>query len=320
MAVFNKIGTATNHRHLLEIIRDFLKNDPGLVAAGQNWAQLNGPTGELTAGDSWSNNHITLRGPGLSGDDEIYVSLYFVEDDLAENWRLTAYCHGGYVPGSTIDTHPVTSPITRVPVWNQPMPYWIVADGRSFGVVAQVSTVFVSGTWGFGIPNVLKKNYPKPFLAHGCGGTTGSWTSQSTQHRFIADPGWSTTFALWPDNVWRTVANWSTNQSGQRTTGEGFVFPTINPYSQDYFSFGSYDAANAAWMPTVKGNYVPRRLRVKCGNPYTSNLFYVDKFFVVSGRQGISAGNIMTIEGSDFLVVQNVFRTGFNDYMLMRLT
>ena len=308
-----EIGVASNHLDLIQKIRNFLTSNSELVAAGQNWEHLVGPTGVMAPSDA-----VTLRGPGWANDADIYITMYMTEDNLLENWRLSIYGHGGYIPGQNYDTHPLTSPITRVAVWNQPMNYWIAGDGRSFGLVVQVSTVFTSGVWGYGLPNTLKKNYPKPFIVAGCMTDTSSWTSTNNNNRFISDPGYNCAFVLYPENVWRRLTNY--NSSGSASIADAaYVYPGQIRVTSHSYRFGGA-GGQASWMPTVRGKYIPRRIQVKSNSPFQSNLFQIDRMFAVSGRQGISSGSILEYNGEDYLAFQNLFRTGFADYMLMRLS
>ncbi|MGH8037003.1 MAG: hypothetical protein ACREPD_04605, partial [Stenotrophomonas sp.] len=66
-----KTGTAANHRDLLQQLRDFLTADAALVAAGQQWAVVGG----VASGALAANDFVSLKGRGLAGADEIFVSL-----------------------------------------------------------------------------------------------------------------------------------------------------------------------------------------------------------------------------------------------------
>ncbi len=66
-----KTGTAANVNDLLLQLRDFLTADSALVAANQQWTAIGG----VISGPIAANDFVSLKGRGLAGTDEIYLSL-----------------------------------------------------------------------------------------------------------------------------------------------------------------------------------------------------------------------------------------------------
>ncbi|SUC92875.1 Uncharacterised protein [Pseudomonas aeruginosa] len=139
-----EFGTAANHADLVERLVQFLTANPTLVAAGQAYEKTFDNT-IPASGTAIAIRQVTLRAPGLGGDDSIFMGVQSYGDTALDyyNVRLmggTAFNPGALPPGGDFWTAFVNySPRVQLLAWNQPMPYWFFANGRRFWLVVKVS-------------------------------------------------------------------------------------------------------------------------------------------------------------------------------------
>ena len=307
-------GTASNHLDLIMKIRTFLTTNAELVAAGEQWTQVVGNAGSLAAG-----NMISLRGPGLSNNQAIYTGLGVVATPAGDTYTLQVWGHGGLNTGQAADNQPLQSDPTFVYLWNQPMTYWLIANGRRWILVVKVSTVYSSCYAGFILPFATPAEYPYPSFVGGTSRTDRRWSSTDERDRFFASPGYQAASLFWPDNVWRYVYNHSnTNNNYTNDRGPGYMSPTRFMSGSELASPSDDDLTNSLGK-ALDGSYLMRDLIIHSLVPYRAVMGALDGAFWVPGRQN-SSENIITRNGVDHLVVQNLGRTGFRDYMAVRLS
>lgn len=316
-------GSATDHVDLFNKIRDFLTTNTDLVNAGENWEQMLGPTGTLAHGDQ-----ITLRGPGLTDSDNIYFGMETIQNTQADAYNLQFWGHSGYSSSSEPRSQPLKSPDQWVLLWDQPMTYWLVANGRRWMIAVKVSTVYSSAYCGFMLPFASPSEYPYPMVVAGISDSGGGtrWSTVDERSRFFASPGYDTMFLYWPDNVWRRIANYENDSNdyspmyGSNPDNYGFVFPTRYMSQFGLFSSRSDEEIVNETTRTFDGTYILRDLQLvsASGAPYRSMMGILDGAFWVPGTAN-SSENIIAKDDVDYLVIQNLFRTGFRDYMALRL-
>lgn len=307
------IGTATDHVDLFNKIRDFLTTNTDLVNAGQNWTQELGSTGTLTSSDQ-----ITLRGPGLAGTDNIYCGMDLTESVADDRFNLRIWGHAAF--SSTIGPHDqsLQSRDVYVFLWNQPIDYWIIANGRRWMLAAKISTVYTSAYVGFFLPYATPSEYPYPMYVAGISAADRRWSSQDERDRFFVSPGYATADVYYPDNNWRMVAN-QYNDYDDRILGaygSAYTYPFIG---DDGWGGPSSDTMIYNTSKCFDGSYVMRDVILCSNDPYASYLGVLDGAYWVPGREN-SSENIITKDTVDYVVFQNLFRNGFRDYMALRLS
>ncbi|WP_394131905.1 hypothetical protein [Marinobacter nauticus] len=314
-------GTAANHVDLFNKIRDFLTTNTDLVNAGENWTQVLGPSGTLV-----NNDAVTLRGPGTTGNENIYFGMQAIESVASDLYNLRFWGHPSLSAGLEPRDQALKSPDSYILCWNQQMTYWIVANGRRWMLAVKVSTVYSTAYCGFFLPYAAPSEYPYPMVVAGISDRNSRWSDQSERNRFMASPGYGSFWTYYPDNVWRRVTNHDDTTTGfvplkgSSTKSMGYVFPTMEYGATSMLSPGATDITNGAG-DCFDGSYLLRDLTIVCSakeGPYDAFMGVLDGAYWVPGR-GNSTENIVTKDGVDHLVVQNLFRTGFRDYMAMRL-
>lgn len=294
-------GEAANHRAMLGILRDYLTADPGLVAAGQNWTQV-GASYTPEAG-----GFVSLRGPGASGVDQIFLTLQSQTTEVTGLYNIRMRGHTAYSEQS-----PSTDPPGNNSGWvytllsNTPIRYWIIANGRRFILITAVNARYDVLYGGFILPEHLPSDWSYPLLIGGSASDHLSNSNTTISHRNFWDTR-DTAFLFTPAQSWRTFDNY---------TGSGAVnTATTNVmYSID-------------WNPNFRYNFTrtldgqpwisPGRI-TELGGLVQNTLGVYDGVFFVS-NVGLVAESIITVSGVDYLVVPNVFRTTNYDLAAIRL-
>jgi hypothetical protein len=319
-------GSATDHVDLFNKVRDFLTTNTDLVSAGENWTQVLGPTGVLVHGDQ-----ITLRGPGLTGSENIHFGMETTEDSGADAYNIRFWGHAAFSNTLAPREQALKSPNQHVLLWNQPLTYWIIANGRRWMLVAKVSTVYSSGYCGFIIPYASPSEYPYPMLVAGMTDDFLRWSTTNQRCRFFASPGYQTMSLYYPDNVWRDIGNYDTDTTSyepqygnEHSYTAGYVFPTRHYSDAPDLSGIEDESVTFNMVKCFDGSYLLRDLTVVSTGydnkgPYSAMMGVMDGAYWIPGREN-SSENIVTKDGVDHLVVQNLNRTGFRDYMALRLT
>lgn len=291
-------GTATGFLDLYAKLRDFLTTDATLVAALQNWTVLAGPpSGALTFTDN-----LVLQGPGLSGTDEIFVTLEPSVSVGSDYYNLGIGGLSSFNP-----SEPISGQVNRLTprylhLWDTSMPYWFIANGRRFIVVIRVSTVYQSAYAGFILPYHLPTTWAYPLFIGACS-SNSTWRYSVVNHGDHAaffHPGRFGAAIRLPDGQWTTISNkyHSSNETDDNVNN-------VAPW--------------ASWMGNpgrregLDGGYKPLPAEIVISSPYAANLGALQGVYYVPGF-GTSSENTFVADGVTHLVVQNVYRTANNEY------
>lgn len=294
-----EIGTATNYSDLLDKLITF--------ATANGWTEIEN-----------TSDKVVLQGEG-SGSDEIFVAIQKYANVGADSygWRLNGYT--AYQSGYTFYNQPGAFSTTAIggvgsiamPGWNSSTPYWFVVSGRRIIVIAKVSTTYQACYLGFYLPYASPNQYPYP-LAIG-----GSFIGNNTQ----TEPRWSGTgnqassfwtwlhsaagsmFVRMPGGFWYSAPN---SISGNEPTG-------IYPYNQANIGYRRQALDDSAVL-------TPCEIQQYSSVPsvYHNRLGEIDGVFHVAGF-GVSAEDVVTVDGDDYLIVPNVYRSGSADYAAIKL-
>lgn len=291
-------GTAVGHVALLEALRTFATTHTDLVADEQEWVDdlwaLNGTTGER----EW-----VAHGPGLAGQDAIYMGIRTETD--AENDRYNWQVMGctAYTALNGWENQPAHSPTgdadgTRIYLWDTAIDYWFIGSGRRLIVVAKVSTVWELLYLGFPLQYATPNQYPYPLLVGGCGRLKAQrWSAQGDGHRAPIHSFGALQVRM-PGGSW----------AGATDTGTLRMCPIRT-------------VADIAFVQREcpDGTYPLRAQVLGATDPSEIVLGELDGVYHVPGF-GAGAGDIIEIDGDDYLVVQDIYRTATYDYCAVRLT
>lgn len=341
-------GTAANHTALWNTLLDFLQNNTALVAAGQNWTKVWELSGQP---------ELMLKGPGLAGGDEVYVGIKRTDNTLTNGESLIWITGAtGITTGATSFTGHVNS-LTRTPAIfldQNPMQYWMVANGRRFVVVVKISTVYQAMYGGLFLPYSNPAAYPYPLFVGGTRGFSGYSATYITNSWRQSEVDWYRHFAYARSSNGST--NWYDSAACMLTPdaqwGQGTIDATVAVYSNPRFMLGPRafpDYLGARNLTeTVNGNYQSSGNQVRFGyslvrskmtaglngefpltpitlmaanngplpNPVTYGVLH--GVYSVPGLGNV-AENLVTIGGVNHLVVPNVQRTTETEYWALAL-
>lgn len=316
-------GTATNYAYFWTKLLTFLQSDPTLVASGQAWTtQWSAPVGAPNSTD------VVLRGPGMSGTDQIYVGLRLDADVPGDRFSISLSGMTGILPGATTyNAHVNSQPkATRMFLANAPMTYWFIANGRRFIAIAKVSTVYEACYAGLALPFSTPSRFPYPLFVgatSGEGNAAVDWRGVGSDHTMFHMPRNTSTiesnaFFLSPEGDWlRCRDNGSTQ--GEVSMGPDYFGTSdfgIGPAFGNY-NYGYNDIKNRI-SPAYGGAYPITPITMHRSSPSNQAYGQLHGVYHVSGRSN-SAENIVTVGGKNHLVVQNVARTSLGEYLAIEL-
>jgi len=310
-------GTATGFFDLVTRIRDFLTTDAALVAAGQNWSVLYGPaSGAITS----NSQDVLLKGPGNGGTDEVLVALFPNANPAGDTYNLGISGLASYSPsaGAPVD-QPGRLISRQMHLWNQAMPYWIVANGRRFIIVVRVTTVYQSAYAGFILPYHLPTTWAYPmYVGASTRNQSARYSLVSGYHGSFFSPGASQNIGTvganvdlcgaalrLPDGVWTPICN-KFEQNGDTN----FAGSCVAPWNQYWYNSTIRDALDGS--PVL----VPAEISLVA--PYPANMGALEGVYFIPGY-GTGAENIVTVNGVQHLVVQNAYRTANGEYAAIAL-
>jgi len=254
-----------------------------LDVSGEAWDEKE--TGYDVARDQWY-SHMMAK--GLTGTEEIYASVGTYQDADSNYYNLKAAASTGHLAGHEGDfqAQPGSSGGAGVPCWNQSIQYWIAVNGQRAVVVMKIETVYtmfyIGKIFGYGSPN----QYPYPVLC-----ATPVETADATRY---SDTGYHNPFhpsslackiykvGVGFENCAQFPAdNWMSDQI-RDTGGEHALLPIIL-YSNSFNIWGELDGV----------------------------------YYISGWDQAVE--NTVTIGGDTYLVVHNVWRTGFADYVAIKM-
>lgn len=332
-------GTATDYKDLLAKLRAFATTNAALVAAGQQWTELRYTTGS-------GEHELILKGPGLAGNDEVYVGVRTESDAVNDwyNWQL--YGFTGYEGAAAITLQPgatyFTSGTPKILLANASIKYWFVANGRRIVVVAKVSTVYEAAYLGLIVPYGPSTSYPYPLLIGGSYCQHGDNIGNPL-------PRWSCTTMHHSNFLWTAgrLASTTKRDSAAAALFFGGWLPvrscffdaasSTSPMTTSSFEGLQPDAAmvspfcEAIRYATNNNSSISRSPGPPFGGQYPvcpavlmkgasgKNVFgEIDGVFWAPGYS-LLAEDLIVVGTTNYLVVPNVFRSNPTDYFLLKL-
>lgn len=176
-----EIGTASNARDLVSKLEKFLTTNPELVQANQAWEVIKDSDGDKvvdvdeTYDDMYDEEEDVkfgwvyrrrFIGHGLDGQDTIVVPMAMY---VNEKYKITSLCAWYATQNDAakeISTYfakvKFGNIFTAIPLKNESMNYWFVANGRRFIIVVKVEQYYLSMYCGFMLQfgTDLENTYP----------------------------------------------------------------------------------------------------------------------------------------------------------------
>lgn len=260
-----------------------------LVNAIRSFVALQG-WAELEVDVASDNRLLWWKAPGLSGTEEIFVGLRTYQSVAQDYYNLSVFGATGHVAGNLYTQQPGFSGAKGVPMWNQPIKYWAICNAQRLVLACKIQNVYTSFYIGKFSPYAPPSQFPYPILVGGALDTEAatrysdtafvSWFKGNNNHfLFRFTDGGWRTANLWPNSL--SMAFRNTNEDVSVADGHYGIYPMV-----------LNDANN------VYGE--------------------LDGVFFVSGFNNATE-NVVDYQGQQYLVVRDVYRTGRNDYMAMRM-
>ncbi|WP_414604338.1 hypothetical protein [Stenotrophomonas sp. AR029] len=321
-----KTGTAANVNDLLLQLRDFLTADPALVAANQQWTAIGG----VTSGPIAANDFVSLKGRGLAGTDEIYLSLQAFTDASNSYYTLAVRGHTSYNPSApSFDPVGANSNPIGLPLVNSAIVYWFIANGRCVKVITRVNGRYDAMYAGFILSEHLPEDWSYPLFI---GGSTYSRSNRasddSNMHSNFWNPSGSNSlntslsqaYLFSPMQAWVPVRNtystsYSTSTVGRLTVPWGGICNSNHRRLLDgtaWLQRGQLLAvANESGNPDVGTAYdqVPEGGQFYGG---FDGVFYTPSLGAVAEQR-------VTADGIEHILVPNVYRTGDGQFAAFAL-
>lgn len=341
-------GTATDRHDLWNKLLSFLTTNPTLVAANQAW-EVVWSYDSTEAGVPTTRR--LLKGKGLSGLDEIYVSL-MKQDNLYNPSESLLWIGGatGVSPSATsILGH--TNALPRFPAMfldTGPMSYWFAANGRRFVVVVRMSTVYNMIYGGLILPYATPQTFKYPLFIGGCRGyqqagntaapTVDSWRNSETnrysgfmrpQARNQSSDWYDSSAAMLdPTGIWNQVSCDQPANTGatcwmspgkQQTTLQGVLLnnPTYQGQTIAYTNGLGYRDVSSKIIEGLDGEIPITPLTVYnsfAGDPESPTTYGILDGCYEAGGIGLTAESTFTVDGVPHIIFQNVMRTNVASY------
>ncbi|GHU11497.1 hypothetical protein FACS1894185_4830 [Betaproteobacteria bacterium] len=271
------------HYAMLEKIKDF--------ASANGW-QI------LRYDDTVDNRELILKSAGYSGGEEIFIGLRTYQNADADYYNLIAGAFTGFVPGNSFDTQPGAA-LSGVPAHNQRIDYWLTINGQRLAGALKVGTpVYESFYIGKFFPYARPNQYPYPVICAGMLNGTPATRFSDTAHSMPWKGSRANLLMRFVDGAWRQPA----------------TYPWNNAYLAGVLAPGGQESS-VAQLRDTGDNYplIPVEL-MDTGGVYG----YLDGIFHIAGFNNV-VENTLTLAGDDYVVIQDVSRTGFNDYFALKL-
>jgi len=288
-------GEASGYQDLLVKLVNF--------ATSNGWVVLGTQTASM----------VFLKGTGLAGLDEIYVGIntYETNAPVGQNWEL----FGSIAKNSNDDfTQPGRSNtygnVTSA-FWTGTIPYWISANPRRIILAAKISSGYYSFVHlGFLNPPATPAQYPYPLLIGGSNTYYHQNYSNTNRNSFWKGESYtqnrseSSGLVYMPEGgVWGCL--------NHAYTVEQFDSPTLRVYSL-------YQGLSGYISTGIDGSYLLEPIWIK---DYHRNslLGEIDGIFRVTGYGENTAENIITVDGVNYIVFPNVYRTDYANLCALRM-
>lgn len=235
--------------------------------------------------DTIANRQLILKGEGYTGTEEIYIGVRTYQNAGADYYNLCVATFTGYVPSNTFDTQPGVR-LSGVPAHNQRIDYWLTVNQQRIACCMKVGTpVYEHFYIGKFFPYARPSQFPYPIVCggmlNGAAATRFSDTAHSMPYR-----GSRSNFAM------------------RFNTGV-YLLPSTNPWDNSHL-------AGSTQLRDTNNSYPLFPVLLSDSNGVYGEL---DGIRYISGFNNV----VESTCGPDWVVLQDVARTGFTDYIAFRL-
>lgn len=283
--------------------------------------------------DSGSNWELILKGEGLSGTEEIFIGFRCYQNVGADYYNINCGVFVGYVSGNDFDSQP-GGQYYAMPAHNNAITYFITANAQRIVGCLRVGTpVYEHFYLGKGFPYFRPSEYPS-FLI--CGGMLDA----------NSDTRFSSTTQIFPYSGYRSST--ANNKLANRDQSGNWLRPNCYPYTN------GATTVSALAAPQGFGTLVPAGDRYQLesiiayedksspsdfdeGNVWgeLDGVYFCSGFnnssenVVQEGGSSVvdqsgmtvlqAVDSIIAVGGRAFVVLQNVYRTQWHDFIALEM-
>lgn len=310
-----------------------------LVGQGEDWTANEVLTTSPDANLVY-NVESYFEGPGISGTEAINVNLRNNSNFAADQYTIEFRGSDGYIVSSEFNAQPNTSRGVYISGTSNPMFLWVTVSGdRVAGVLRAQSGVFEHFYGGFGDPLADTVQYARPLLIGGSN-TVNAQPGDTNHHHSaywdpVADLGGlpettSTPTSLtlrYLDGTWYSglnkgeVADAVTLPSQLRRKLGFIVSPRAHSVlgTNTSLVMGHDENLYPRIVPAVGDNYLMSPMTISTTDPGSNVLMDFQGVFFVTGF-GASSEDTITIGSDEYVLFNNVNKSGQGDFAALRLT
>jgi len=286
---------------LIDGATDFAVGKTFSIPVTQGAASAAGAEWEVLRYDTLpENRELIMKGLGLTRDEQIFVGFRTYQNAGADYYNLLAACFTGYVPGNSFNTQPGVV-LSGVPAHNQRIDYWLTLNGQRIVLAMKVGTpVYESAYVGKFLPYARPSQYPYPVV---CGGMLAGGPAtrfSDTAHSCWVKGGYGRATA--PNMTWNNMR--MRFNDGVWKTPEAYPWNNASRCGSTYAARdteAAYPLTPVVLSDTVSGVYGE-----------------LDGVYHISGFNNATE-NTLLLDGDTYVVIQDVWRTGFFDYYALRM-
>jgi hypothetical protein len=276
------------------------------IPATQQWTEMKYAPGtpqagkpmnvDVGGGNAVYANELYMKAPGLAQADED-----------SDYYNISMCGALGFETIETYTTQPgkLVGGGTSMALWQFQIPYWIVADGRRMIITCKISTNFMSAYAGFILPYATPSEYPYPLYVGGPYEENSGlrWSSESHNHRSFFDPCYGYIYTI--EGTWLLVRNKYASGASEANA----VNTNIWPYTENI----------ALYIRQSPGDIYPMLPMVLHTDQNGGNVYgELSGCFWTPGFANASE-NTIVVNGTDYVVLQDVYRTSNLDYYALKL-
>lgn len=321
-ADFGAVAPSNKHKHWRLVFSGVTTGSAISLAGVQLWEGTVDITTQKRA-------RLLVKGPG-SGTGQPHVTIATEIDSINDtyNWLLdgsTGYTAGAGVygqPGSMGRYLGDKSPALLL--WNQPIKYWFIGNGRRFIVIAKVNTTYHAMYAGFCLPYANPILYPYPMIIGGSSGVpTARWSGTNRLARNFYDAVFESTsdsttisslMVRSPGGETLRFANWAGSPGSEaRVSATSTIYPPKNlsvPYGASF-----WEKVRESWG----GKYTLSEIVLSSSTTPKLIVGELDGVSAVAGHQ-VGAENIIQDGGDDYLLIPNVYRSDRHQWAAFKLS
>ena len=268
-----------------------------LAASSEGWTEER-HIDDVLNGQSQPNIEMILKGPGLSGTEEIWAAFTSYQSISSDYYNISFGGTAGYVDSLILDDQPGHSGQRWMPCWNLGIRYWLAVNGQKITLITLIETHYFIAYVGKHLAFNSLGQFPYPITVMATDDTESTrYSAAGSNDLFNA-----TSKARRISGLWESVYMAPLNDAYQ-------IFG-INSHGAHCPTLSMEDSRD------VNGTYplMPCTLI----HPTDGALGDLDGVFYVTGFSA-AAEDIITAEGTENIMISNNQATGLSDYIALRL-